>query len=82
MDERSDTADGRYSGERDSECADETDASWLSWSVTPTLQLTVVQYETRPDRGTVHPPGLTGIERMETWLSADAAAFVDLDTWR
>lgn len=49
---------------------------------TPELQLTVVQYETRTDRGTVHPPGLDGIERMETWLSADATAFVGLREWR
>jgi hypothetical protein len=75
MDERTDTADSR-TGESD------VDRSPRAASSTPSLLLTVVQYETRPDRGTVHPPGLTGIDRMETWLSADAAAFVDLDTWR
>lgn len=44
--------------------------------------LTVVKYEDRPNRGTIHPHDLTGIERMETWLSADASAFVDLSAWR
>lgn len=48
----------------------------------PTLSLSVVRYEERADRGTVHPEGLSGIERMETWLSADLSVFVDLDEWR
>lgn len=48
----------------------------------PDLRLTVVQYEDDSDRGTIHPPGLTGIDRMETWLSADLSVFVDLDSWR
>jgi hypothetical protein len=74
MDERADAA-GSRTGESDIDRSPRA-------SSTPDLLLTVVQYETRPDRGTVHPPGLTGIDRMETWLSADAAAFVDLDTWR
>lgn len=49
---------------------------------TPELRLTIVEYEKRPTKGTIFPPGLTGIERMETWLSADFAAFVDLEAWR
>lgn len=48
----------------------------------PTLRLTVVEYERGPNRATIHPRGLTGIERMETWLSANADAFVDLSACR
>ncbi|MFB6091742.1 MAG: hypothetical protein ABEK02_01885 [Haloquadratum sp.] len=48
----------------------------------PGLRLTVVTHETGPDRGTIHPPGLTGIARMETWLSVDRDALVDLGAWR
>lgn len=51
-------------------------------SDTPDLQLTVVQYDNESDRGTIHPPGLRGVERMETWLSADVSAFVGLSAWR
>lgn len=48
----------------------------------PTLRLAVVSYEDGADRGTVHPPGLTGFERMETWLSVDLSAVVDLSAHR
>lgn len=48
----------------------------------PVLQLTVVEYDTSPDRGTIYPQGLTGIERMETWISADMTAFIELSAWR
>lgn len=48
----------------------------------PELHLAVVRYDGGPDRGTIHPPGLTGIERMETWLSANVSAFVELSEWR
>jgi len=34
------------------------------------------------DRATVFPPGLSGIDRMETWLSVDRSVVVDLDAWR
>lgn len=44
------------------------------------LRLTVVEYNDRPDRCTVYPPGLTSIERMATWLSADRSAFVSLES--
>jgi hypothetical protein len=57
-------------------------ARWLPVHRSVDLELTIVQYENGPDRGTLHPPGLEGIERMETWLSADAAAFVGLREWR
>ncbi len=47
----------------------------------PTLRLEVVEY---PDRArcTMHPPGLTGVERMSTWISADRSALLDLDAFR
>ena len=48
----------------------------------PALDLVVVRYDGAPDRATIHPPGLTGLARMETWLSADRAAVVDLAAWR
>jgi len=69
--------DGRHERERS--------GSRLSPSPTddrPTLQLAVVSYEEGADRGTIHPPGLTGLERMETWLSVDLAAVVDLSAYR
>lgn len=46
------------------------------------LELSVVRYEGRPDRGTVHPADATGVELMATWLSADLSAFADLGAWR
>lgn len=46
------------------------------------LHLTVVEYSDRPDRCTVYPPGLTSVERMATWLSADRSAFVSLQSMR
>jgi hypothetical protein len=49
---------------------------------TSKLRLRMVENAAGPDRATVHPPGLTGIERMETWLSVDASAVVDLSAWR
>ena len=48
----------------------------------PNLHLAIVSYDARPDRGTIHPPGLKGIARMETWLSADMSVFVDLAAYR
>lgn len=47
-----------------------------------TLEAKVVDYPDRADRCTIYPPGLTGIDRMEQWLTADTRAFVDLQTWR
>lgn len=43
------------------------------------LHSVVVDYENRPDRRTVYPDGLSGVERMSTWLTADDDAFVNLD---
>ena len=48
----------------------------------PTLQLAIVHYDGRPDRGTIHPAGLEGLARMETWLSADMEFFVDVSAYR
>lgn len=48
----------------------------------PELRLTVVENATGPNRGTIHPLGVTGLERMETWLSADASDFAELVAWR
>ncbi|MFW6437211.1 MAG: DUF7511 domain-containing protein [Halococcoides sp.] len=45
------------------------------------LELAIVEYATRADRGTIHP-GLTGVDRTTTWLSADRSAFCDLAMWR
>ncbi|WP_236044707.1 DUF7511 domain-containing protein [Haloarcula nitratireducens] len=46
------------------------------------LSMTVVQYGDASDRCTVYPPGLSGVARMSTWLSADRSAFVGLDAMR
>jgi hypothetical protein len=48
----------------------------------PALRLAVVRRDGSSDRATVHPPGLTGVDRMETWLSVDLSAVVELDAWR
>ena len=44
------------------------------------LSMTVVQYSDGPDRCTIYPPGLSGVARMSTWLSADRSLFVDIDS--
>ncbi|WP_276272482.1 DUF7511 domain-containing protein [Haloarcula litorea] len=46
------------------------------------LSMTVVRHTDGPDRCTVSPPGLSGVARMSTWLSADRAAFVPVDEMR
>jgi hypothetical protein len=38
----------------------------------------VVSYENGPDRCTIYPRGRSRHDRLETWLSADADAFVSL----
>lgn len=48
----------------------------------PDLQLAIVEYDDSPDRGTIHPPDLSGIERMETWISVDMSVVADLLIWR
>lgn len=42
------------------------------------LRSVAVAYDDRPDRRTVFPPDLSGVERMSVWLTADDRAFVDL----
>lgn len=70
----------RYQGERVTE-ASTTSGDACERTVSD-LRLAVVRYDDRPDRGTIHPPGLTGVERMETWLSVDMSLVTDLSTWR
>ena len=48
----------------------------------PPLNLVVVGRDDGPDRATIHPHGLTGLARMETWLSTDRSVVVDLRAWR
>ncbi|MFC6872573.1 DUF7511 domain-containing protein [Halobellus marinus] len=48
----------------------------------PALRLAVVDQDGRPDRATIHPPGLTGTARLETWLSVDLSVVVELSAWR
>lgn len=49
---------------------------------TPDLRLAIVEYENEPDRGTIHPPHVTGVDRMETWISVDMELVVDVSAWR
>jgi hypothetical protein len=49
---------------------------------TAPLVSTLVAYSSRPDRRTIYPPGTTSVARMSTWLTADADAFVDLESVR
>ena len=42
------------------------------------LQMAVVEYARRPDRCTVYPPGLTSVELMSTWITADRATVESL----
>lgn len=46
------------------------------------LNAVLVRYVDTPDRVTVYPEGLDDIDRMSTWLTADADAFVPLDEYR
>lgn len=46
------------------------------------LESTLVRYADGPDRVTVHPAGLDGVELMSTWLTADADVFVSLESAR
>ena len=41
-----------------------------------------VEYPTGPDRWTIYPHGAEGLTLMETWLTADGDAFVDLGAMR
>lgn len=46
------------------------------------LDSVVVSYENRPDQRTLYPEGTSGVERMSTWLTADDAEFVTLESFR
>jgi hypothetical protein len=46
------------------------------------LHSVVVSYEHRSDRCTIYPRHLSRHERLDTWLSADADAFVSLREMR
>lgn len=41
-----------------------------------------VEYPTGPDRCTIYPHSAEGLTLMETWLTADGDAFVDLGAMR
>lgn len=60
----------------------ETTAGTDTGDAFESLELRCVEYPDGPTRCTMCPQGLTGIARMETWLTADASAFVDLEGWR
>ncbi|WP_438267639.1 DUF7511 domain-containing protein [Halorussus aquaticus] len=82
MSERPLTTDD-WSGSTD-DYANTTRDPVKSVSAQPTLdlRLTIVKYHEQPDRGTIHPPELTGSNRMETWLTANMSAFVALSEWQ
>ena len=42
------------------------------------LRATVVEYEDAPDECTIFPRGVSGVERMTTWISAEEGSYVDL----
>jgi hypothetical protein len=46
------------------------------------LSCTLVRYDGEPDRVTVYPADASGVERMATWLTADADACHDVDEMR
>jgi hypothetical protein len=46
------------------------------------LACTLVRYDGEPDRVTVYPPDATSVDRMATWLSADADACLDIERMR
>lgn len=61
---------------------DRRDDSGAEPLVPAELRSVVVEYDQGPDQRTVYPDGATGLERMATWLTADADAFVDLESVR
>ena len=46
------------------------------------LRATVVEYEEAPNECTIHPRGVSGMDRMTTWISAEEGAYVDLESFR
>ena len=45
------------------------------------LRATVVEYEDAPNECTIYPSGVSGMERMTTWISAKEGAYVDLESF-
>ncbi len=43
------------------------------------LSSVVVEYDGEPNRCTIYPTEATRLERMASWITADADAFVPLD---
>lgn len=46
------------------------------------LSSVVVQYEGKPNRCTIYPTEASRLDRMASWISADADLFVPLDESR
>ena len=42
------------------------------------LRATIVEYEEAPNECTIYPKGVSGMERMTTWISAKEGSYVDL----
>lgn len=42
------------------------------------LRATIVEYDDAPDECTIYPRGVSGMERMTTWISAKEESYVDL----
>lgn len=71
-----DTLDTRTDADASSEsepCADRPSTE---------LDSVVVSYEDSPDQRTMFPKGASGVDRMSTWLTADEAEFVALESFR
>jgi hypothetical protein len=51
-------------------------------TVTGRLRAVVVTYDGAADRRTLYPPEATETERLTHWLTADADAFVSLESLR
>ncbi|WP_435155756.1 DUF7511 domain-containing protein [Haladaptatus sp. DFWS20] len=43
------------------------------------LSSVVVEYDGKPNRCTIYPKKATRLQRMASWITADAATFVSLD---
>lgn len=42
------------------------------------LRATIVEYEDAPNECTIYPNGVSEMERMTTWISAEEGSYVDL----
>lgn len=82
MSESSHTASNRERLPEEQTYSSQETPSHAGGDPVPDLQLAIVTYDDSPDRCTIHPPELTGIERMETWISVDLSLVADLSMWR